>query len=315
MAKPRIFVSSTYYDLKYIRSGIEQFIESLGYEPILFESGDVPFEPSDSLDVSCYKEVESAHVLVLIIGGRYGSAKSDEKIKDKAEFYDFYNSITKTEYEKAKEENIPIYIFVEKSVYSEYETFKNNRDNKTIKYAHVDSVNVFKLLDHIGVEERNNLIRTFESLTDITEWLRDQWAGLFANYLSKTSEFIKIQSLQDKLESLSEVTSVLKNYTESLMLESSREDKATLVETLEKQLKEHQMERITEKQPLRWAVSVIEEDPTMEEIYEKFIASSTLKEFLKGWTIKGKEKSRVLDRINADESRPNTDFYRLKEHS
>lgn len=28
MAKPRIFVSSTYYDLKYIRANLEQFINA-----------------------------------------------------------------------------------------------------------------------------------------------------------------------------------------------------------------------------------------------------------------------------------------------
>lgn len=34
MAKPRIFVSSTYYDLKHIRSSPENVIESSGYEDI-----------------------------------------------------------------------------------------------------------------------------------------------------------------------------------------------------------------------------------------------------------------------------------------
>jgi hypothetical protein len=35
MAKPRIFVSSTYYDLKYIRASLELFIESLGFDAII----------------------------------------------------------------------------------------------------------------------------------------------------------------------------------------------------------------------------------------------------------------------------------------
>jgi hypothetical protein len=34
MAKPRVFVSSTYYDLKHIRASLELFIESLGFEAI-----------------------------------------------------------------------------------------------------------------------------------------------------------------------------------------------------------------------------------------------------------------------------------------
>ena len=35
MPKPRIFVSSTFYDLKYLRSSLEQFIESLKKEDYL----------------------------------------------------------------------------------------------------------------------------------------------------------------------------------------------------------------------------------------------------------------------------------------
>ena len=38
MAKPRVFISSTCYDLKEIRSQIREFIFDYGYEPILSES-------------------------------------------------------------------------------------------------------------------------------------------------------------------------------------------------------------------------------------------------------------------------------------
>jgi hypothetical protein len=42
MARPRVFISSTYYDLKYIRGGLEAFVKQTGYDPILFEKGDIP---------------------------------------------------------------------------------------------------------------------------------------------------------------------------------------------------------------------------------------------------------------------------------
>ena len=35
MARPRVFVSSTYYDLKHIRASLENFIESLGFDAVL----------------------------------------------------------------------------------------------------------------------------------------------------------------------------------------------------------------------------------------------------------------------------------------
>ncbi len=43
MARPKVFVSSTYYGLRHIRNSLETFIENMGYEGVLFESGDIPF--------------------------------------------------------------------------------------------------------------------------------------------------------------------------------------------------------------------------------------------------------------------------------
>ena len=53
MAKPRIFVSSTCYDLKEIRSQIREFIIDYGYEPILSEFGDIFFDYGEHPQDSC----------------------------------------------------------------------------------------------------------------------------------------------------------------------------------------------------------------------------------------------------------------------
>jgi hypothetical protein len=45
MAKPRVFVSSTYYDLKHVRSSLDLFVESLGFEPVLSEKGNIAYSP------------------------------------------------------------------------------------------------------------------------------------------------------------------------------------------------------------------------------------------------------------------------------
>src|ERR1043165_7062705 len=149
MARPRIFVSSTYYDLKHLRSSLENFIESLGYEPILSEKGEIAYAPDTALDESCYREVRNADVFVIIIGGRYGSEKSEGKTDIPKHFFDRYDSITKQEYKSAVTQDIPIYILIEKSVYSDFETYLRNKENKTISYAHVDSVNIFHLIQEI----------------------------------------------------------------------------------------------------------------------------------------------------------------------
>ena len=74
MAKPRVFISSTFYDLRQIRVELDKFIESLGYEPIRNEEGDIPYGKDEALQEYCYKEILNVDILVSIIGSRYGSA-------------------------------------------------------------------------------------------------------------------------------------------------------------------------------------------------------------------------------------------------
>ena len=43
--KPRIFISSTFYDLKYVREDISNFIKTHGFETVMFEDGDIGYTP------------------------------------------------------------------------------------------------------------------------------------------------------------------------------------------------------------------------------------------------------------------------------
>jgi hypothetical protein len=43
MAKPIVFISSTFYDLKHVRADLDLFLDQLGYEPIRNEEGDIPY--------------------------------------------------------------------------------------------------------------------------------------------------------------------------------------------------------------------------------------------------------------------------------
>lgn len=246
MAKPRIFVSSTYYDLKHIRKGIQEFIHSLGYESVLFESGEIPFSHSEPLDVSCYKEVQLSQILVLIIGGRYGSPTSEDgeklKKKDLNKRISHYNSITKQEYVTAREKDIPIYIFISKGVASEYQTYKKNKSKKKVKYAHVDNVEIFKLLEDIYAEHRNNLCREFENLNDITDWLRIQWAGLFSSFLENKPQQKSIQSLESQVQLLQATINGLKNYTESLIRKTKPDDFESMIEQTNKNISDKNIE-------------------------------------------------------------------------
>lgn len=286
MAKPRVFVSSTYYDLRHIRNNLEGFIDNLGYEAVLFESGDIPFHPDSPLDVSCYEEIEKCHILVLIIGGRYGSPSSDSLTISgmaKEEAYEAYSSITRKEYETARSQDIPVFIFVEKSVLAEYQTYRSNRENETVKYRHVDSVNVFRLLDDIHAQKRNNFVREFEKADDITTWLRDQWAGLFADFLARRTSETTLRDMASQISNLRQVSSTLKTYTESIMRAVDSDDSESIIEREEKRLRAARRVEAFGKERLIRALFDIRQGPVdLPALYQMFLSTDSFQKFLEG---------------------------------
>lgn len=236
MARPRVFVSSTYYDLKHIRASLEAFIGSLGFDSVLSEKGNIAYNPDIPLDESCYREVLNTDIFVLIVGGRYGAERSDSRGSIPREFYDRYDSITKGEYSHAIEKDIPIYVLVEKAVYAHYETYLQNKTNTTIKYPHVDSVNIFVFLEQILNQTRNNALQQFDRYTEIETWLREQWAGLFRDMLVRSSSQRQIASLASQVGELSEINKTLKKYLEEVVHKLAPEDAASLIETESKRL-------------------------------------------------------------------------------
>ena len=75
MLAPSVMVSSTFYDLRQIRSDLRQFIkDDLGYSALLSEFPSFPVDPDKDTIENCRKRVEAnTDILVLVIGGRYGS--------------------------------------------------------------------------------------------------------------------------------------------------------------------------------------------------------------------------------------------------
>ena len=231
MARPRIFVSSTYYDLKHIRSSLDNYIESFGYESVLSEKGDIAYSPDIPLDESCYREVTGADIFVLIVGGRYGSAASGEDKRPNRSFFERYDSITKKEYDAAWSQDIPIYILVEQNVYSEYQTYLRNKNTKNIQYAHVDSINIFKVIEEILAKPRNNPVRTFERFPEVEAWLKEQWAGLFRELLKRMSNQKQIATLSSQVETLGEINSTLQRYLEVVISKVSPDEAPELIKT------------------------------------------------------------------------------------
>lgn len=250
MARPRVFVSSTYYDLKHLRSSLENFVESLGFDAILSEKGKIAYTPDLPLDESCYREVGAVDIFVLIVGGRYGSEISSSESPGAKTFYERYNSITRGEYRAAVDRDVPIYVLIERSVYAEYETYLKNKNNKGITYAHVDSVNIFGLIEDIISQPRNNPIQQFDKYGDIEVWLREQWAGLFKELLQRIQQQAQISSLQAQVAQMSELNTTLKRYLEEIVSRIAPKESERLIRTETKRLAEATIDRQVKGNPL-----------------------------------------------------------------
>lgn len=199
MAKPRIFISSTFYDLRQVRANIDLFLEQIGYEPVRNEEGDIPYGKEDALEEYCYKEIKSVDILVSIIGGRFGTESKRNK-----------SSISQLELKTALNEGKQVYIFIEKNVLSEYETYLINKENNS-KYRYVDDKRIYEFIEEIKALSTNNIIQGFETASDITKYLKEQFAGLFQRFLEEQTR-IKEVSLIKGLEKTAQTLNKLVNF-------------------------------------------------------------------------------------------------------
>lgn len=186
MSKPRVFISSTFYDLRLVRLELDKFLRILGYEPVRNEVGDIPYGKEEALENYCYKEIANVDILISIIGSRFGSTSEGDKAR----------SISNIELKTALNENKHVYIFIEKNVFIEYETYLLNKD-KEIEYKYVDNPNIYRFIEEIKSLPNNNNIKEFETADDITSYLREQFAGLMKQYFIDEQKYRETNIIKD----------------------------------------------------------------------------------------------------------------------
>lgn len=203
--KPRIFISSTFYDLKHIREDIANFVRSYGYEPILFEDGDIGYTPGNTLDSSCYETMKNSDMVILIIGGEYGSPASGEKKDDFKE----YISVTRNEFRTAIDSGIPVFAMIDKNVMAEYRMYEANYDliekeKKELNFVATKNVNIFRFIKEVkGIVTLP--VQEVEKPSEIKGFICKQWADMFKNYLGSLrneKENRKIESSVNEMKAL-----------------------------------------------------------------------------------------------------------------
>lgn len=200
MAKPRVFISSTYYDLKSVRTDLERFIKEQGFDPVLNERGSVVYAKEESPEQGCYREIESCDIVVSIVGGALGSTSQAGPY-----------SISQMELKAAFEQNKQVYIFVERDVLVEHRTYQKNREAE-VDWVSVRDVAIFRFLDEVMALPTNNPIMPFDTSHDIVALLREQWSGLFQRLLQLTAaegQLAVARELRQGIETVRKLVEIL----------------------------------------------------------------------------------------------------------
>ncbi|MCE5310876.1 MAG: DUF4062 domain-containing protein [Acidobacteriales bacterium] len=164
-------------------------MENAGLDPVLSEFPSFPVDPACPTITNCRKAVENrADILVLIIGGRYGSTDDQGR------------SISNLEYLAAKAKGIPIYVFVMRSLLDILPVWADNPNGDFRSVA--DSPKVFEFISGIR-NSGEKWVFPFDTAQDIVGTLRTQLSYLFADALELRKRAFTSGALSEKYRRVS----------------------------------------------------------------------------------------------------------------
>lgn len=221
MAKLRIFVSSTYFDLKAVRAELWRFIADHGYEAVEHEQNQVPYGNQKQLAEYCYEEIGKCDMLISLIGGRFGTSSPE------SEGY----SVSQEELRTAQTSGKQVYIFVERDVLAEYRTWLLNRSSKSIRYAAVDNAKIYSFLHEVYALTKNNAVFPFITGEDIIRTLKDQWGGLFQKLLASDAQKLQLELITELRGAATELKAISTDLRDTVRLVGSVPNKRSLGKT------------------------------------------------------------------------------------
>lgn len=172
MSLLKIFISSTCYDMKFIRENIENFIHELGHEPIMCENN-IYYKQYCLPEQSCYDEISNCDILIHIIGGNFGSASDIES----------HISVAEAELITALKLHKPVFVFLYTPVSQEYQIYIKNK-NQQMSFNVVKDPKVFHFINYIYATRLP--VYKYEYIDNIKQTLKNQLSYLFSDKLHET---------------------------------------------------------------------------------------------------------------------------------
>lgn len=124
MKKPRVFISSTIYDFKDLRSALKYFLEENGFEVVTSENADFQTTNKNNSYQACLDAIETCEYYILLVGSRVGGEYKYKRNNGKTEQI----TITRAEYKKAYDLFLQGRIKLINFVRSEIYTVKEDRE-------------------------------------------------------------------------------------------------------------------------------------------------------------------------------------------
>lgn len=230
MANPRVFVSSTCYDLASERDSLIDFCHGFGFDVALSERGDVFFHPDLHTHEACVNEVGGCHLFVLIIGGRFGGRYKADPAK----------SITNAEYAAAREHGIPVFTFIKQDILQDHNLWQRNKDKDFVSQIHYPSIDnqehaieIFKFIDDVRLTKNNNSYCPFLLPREIHEHLRKQWASMFLDWLKQRSIAKQMLVTNEALARLASASQKIEEITKSIYKNVDRDNAVTSISAID----------------------------------------------------------------------------------
>lgn len=165
---PNIFISSTIFDLHYLRDALRDLIQTLGYNVIMSEYGSVGFLPHLSVEDSCYRAVSDAQLVICIVGKRYGSVPANV-------------SVSQNEFRAAVKQKIPVITLIDSEVLTYKKVFFTN---PMTTFSDMDNAKLtFEFINEIKASTVNNAYTPFSSAPQAVQIVKEQLAHIFRELL------------------------------------------------------------------------------------------------------------------------------------
>ena len=230
MAAPRVFISSTCYDLAAERDSLSEFCAGWGFDTTLSERGDIFYHPDLHTHDSCVRETSNCQLFVLIVGGRFGGSYVVDPRK----------SVTNAEYSAAAKSGTPIFTFVKQDVLNDHNQWQRNKDKPfslEITYPSIDNqehaVDIFKFIDEVRHAPSNNGFFGFKLAKDINALLRKQWAGMMFEYFQMRSVSKQIAVTNEAIGNLAVVSGKIEELVKKIYINVDSTNATAAIETID----------------------------------------------------------------------------------